>query len=118
EGLAHLGIGLGGKGLVRREHERRPPEARDDVRHGERLPGARNAEQGLVREPIADALDELVDRLGLIAGRRKRLGQTERAVGEGEDHGRRTAKGSMEAFESSTMKRRTTGTPSRRPEAE
>src|SRR5205807_1615110 len=71
----------------------------------------------LMLESFSDAVDELVDRLGLIAGRGKRLGQTERAVGEGEDHGRRTAIGNMKALESSTMKPRATETPIPRPEA-
>jgi len=104
EGLAHFGIELGGKRLVRREHERRPPEARNHVRHGEGLARAGDAEQRLIREAVADALDEPFDGLGLITGRSKRLGETERAVGEGEHHGCRTARGSMKALESSTMK--------------
>src|SRR5258708_27789631 len=97
---------LGGERLVRRRDEPGPSQAGDHVRHGECLPRAGDAEQRLVREPVADALDELVDRLGLIAGRSKRLGQTERAVGEGEDHRCCTAIGSMKAFEASTMSAR------------
>src|SRR5688572_30482262 len=44
----------------------------DDVRHRERLAGARDAHQALGALVLADAADELVDRLRLIAGRLER----------------------------------------------
>ena len=43
------------------------------LRHGVGLARAGDAEQRLEREAVVDALDELVDRLRLVAGRRKKL---------------------------------------------
>jgi len=42
----------------------------DDIRDGESLAGPGHAEQGLVSEAGAEAIDQLFDRLGLIARRR------------------------------------------------
>src|SRR5262249_41043457 len=64
-----------------------PAEARDDVRHGEGLARAGDSEQRLVRQPVTDALGQPVDRLGLVARRRERLREAERAVRKREHHG-------------------------------
>jgi len=50
-----------------------------------RLAGAGDAEQRLVRQPVEDALGELVDRLGLVARGGERLVQPEGAIREGDD---------------------------------
>ncbi len=84
--LAHLRVELRREGLVGSEDQRRTAEARDDVRHGERLTRAGNTEESLVRESVANAIDELLDRLGLIARGRKSLGEPERTVWESEHH--------------------------------
>ena len=84
--LAELRIKLRRKGLVRRQHQRRPACAGDDVGHGVRFSRARHAEQGLERQAVFDAFDELIDRLGLIAGRLKRLVKLVRAIGVSGDH--------------------------------
>jgi hypothetical protein len=65
--LAHLLEELGGEGLVVAEDERGPLEALDDVRHGERLAGPGGAEQGDGGVPAPQALDEAIDRRGLVA---------------------------------------------------
>ena len=83
--LAELRVELRRERLVRREHERRPPDARDHVRHRVSLARTGHAEQRLGREPVPDALGELLDRLRLVAGRRERLVQPERAARERED---------------------------------
>ena len=68
-------------------HQRRPPELRDDVGHGEGLARAGHAQQGLVRQAVLDALDQLGDGLRLVAGGlRNGWKQTERAIGEGDEH--------------------------------
>ncbi len=85
--LAELGIELRGERLVRRQHQRRPAGARDDVGHGVGLARPGHAEQGLEREPVGETFDQLVDRLGLVARRGKRLVQLVGAVGKLEDHG-------------------------------
>ena len=59
---------LGGQRPVGREHERRALDACDDVGHGEGLAGAGDAEERLVLVAAAQAVDELVDGLGLVAG--------------------------------------------------
>ena len=71
--LAELGVELRGERLVGREHQRRPIEARDDVRHRVRLARAGDAEQRLEREAVADSFDERIDRLRLVPGGRKKL---------------------------------------------
>ncbi len=86
--LPELAVELRRQGLVRREHQRRPAEARDDVRHGEGLARAGDTQQRLEREAVVDALDELVDRFRLVAGRRVELGEPKRTIGELEGHGR------------------------------
>ena len=71
EELAHLPVELRGQGLVRSEHQGRPPCPLDDLRHRERLSGAGDPEQRLVGQPGLDPLDEPLDRGGLVAGRGK-----------------------------------------------
>ena len=66
--LAHLAVELGGQRLVRSQHQRRPPDLLDHLRHRERLARARDPEQRLVGEPGLDPFDELLDCGGLIAG--------------------------------------------------
>ncbi len=85
--LAELGIELCRQGLVRCEHERRPPELRNHVRHRVGLARAGHAEQRLERQAVADSLREQRDRLRLVARGRERLVQLERAVGKRECHG-------------------------------
>src|SRR3954470_14020403 len=83
--LAELRVELRRQRLVRREHQRRPAEARDHVRHRVGLARAGDAEQRLVREPVVDAFGELVDRLRLVARRLERLVQAEGTVWKGDD---------------------------------
>ena len=85
--LAEFGIELRRERLVRREHDRRPAGACDHVGHGVGLARARHAKQRLISEPVLDALDQLVDRLRLVAGRQKRLVQLVGTVGKRHDHG-------------------------------
>ena len=87
EELAELGVELRGERLVRREHQRRPAGARDDVGHRERLARAGDAEQRLEREPVGEPFDQLRDRLGLVAGGLERLEELVGAVRIGDEHG-------------------------------
>jgi hypothetical protein len=86
EELAELRVQLRRQSLVRCEHERRPGELRDDVRHRVGLAGAGHAQQRLERQAVLDAFDELRDRFGLIAGGREELVEAEGTVGEGNEH--------------------------------
>jgi len=52
-----------------REDQRRPPGAGDDVRHGEGLAGAGNAEQGLECLAVAQPFEQCADSRRLVAGR-------------------------------------------------
>ncbi len=83
--VAQFGIQLRRQRLVRRHHDRRAAERRDDVGHGEGLARAGDAEQRLERQAVAYALDQLRDGLGLVARRLERLVQDVGAVGEGLD---------------------------------
>jgi hypothetical protein len=58
------------------------PSAGDDVGHRVGLAGARHSKQGLEGQAVLHALDQQADRLGLVAGRRKRLVQPVRAARE------------------------------------
>ena len=69
EKALHLAVELRGQGLVRREDDRRPPGAGDDMRHGKGLARAGDAEQHLVALVARDPLAQFVDRLRLVAGR-------------------------------------------------
>jgi hypothetical protein len=84
EELAELRVELRGEGLVGRDHQRRAPGAGDDVGHRVGLARAGDAEQRLVRETVVQALDQLVDRLRLVACGRERLVQAEGASGKGD----------------------------------
>ena len=59
------------KRAVRRQHQRRPLMARDDIRHGERLARPGGAEHGLRVHTGFESGEEPVDGLWLIAGRLK-----------------------------------------------
>ena len=69
EEVAELGVELGGERLVRRDDERGLVGAGDDVGHGERLAGARDAEQRLVLEALLHAALQGIDGAGLVAGK-------------------------------------------------
>ena len=69
EEVFEFAIELGSERLVWREDERRALSALDDVRHGEGLARAGDAEQDLVELVFFfQAGDKFVDRLGLVAG--------------------------------------------------
>jgi hypothetical protein len=76
EELAELGVQLRRQGLVGRHAPGRPAQAGDDVGHGVGLARAGHAQQGLERRPSVHAAHQLLDRLGLVAGGRKRLMQS------------------------------------------
>ena len=84
--LTHLRIQLCRQGFVGRHHQRRPPSLRNHVGHGEGLARSGYPQQGLIGQPILDALDEFGNGGRLIASRLKWLEQTERAIGEGDEH--------------------------------
>src|SRR5262249_30877693 len=65
--LLEFVVELRGERLVRRDDERRPVDACDDVRHRERLARAGDAEQDLMASAFLDPADELLDRLRLVA---------------------------------------------------
>ena len=69
--LAELVGQLGGEGLVRGHHQRRPLQPLDQPGRGRGLAGAGGAEQHDVALPRADPPLELVDRGRLVAGRRE-----------------------------------------------
>ena len=69
EEAAELLIELGGERLVVGHHQRGAVHPGDALRHGERLPGAGDAEQDLGRVAPLQALDELIDRAALIAAK-------------------------------------------------
>ena len=73
-----LAVELGRQDLVRRQHDRRALHLRDDVRHGEGLARAGHAQQHLVPLLPPQALDQLDDRLRLVAGRLELGDQLER----------------------------------------
>ena len=67
EEAPELAVELGGQRLVGREDQRRALGRLDHLRHGEGLAGAGDAEQHLGAVVAADALDQLGDRLRLVA---------------------------------------------------
>ena len=81
EELAELGVELRGERLVVGDHERRPVGLLDDRRHREGLARPGGAQQRLVALSALDTVDELGDRVGLIAGRLERGDEVE--VGHG-----------------------------------
>ena len=64
EELAHLAVELGGEGLVGREDQRRLAGLLDDVRDGERLARAGDAEKNLVPFAVAQPAAQLLDGRG------------------------------------------------------
>ena len=93
--FAHFRVKLGGECFVGRHDQRRDAEARNDMRHGVGLARSGDAQQCLVDQPVAHPCRQLVNGLGLIAGRRKRLMQPVRAVGEGDNFHENRAKTPM-----------------------
>ena len=73
-----LAVELGRQDLVRRQHDRRPLHLGDDVRHGEGLARAGHAQQHLILLLPPQALDQIDDRLRLVAGRLELGNQLER----------------------------------------
>ena len=71
EELPHLLGELGGEALVRSEDQRRLLRLLDRPGDGRRLAGPGDAEQRLEAIAAHDALAQLGDRLGLVAGRRE-----------------------------------------------
>ena len=69
EEALELAVELGGQRLVGGEDQRRALGLLDDLRHGEGLARAGDAEQHLVALAVRDAVDELGDRRA--AGRRR-----------------------------------------------
>jgi hypothetical protein len=82
EELAELAVQLRCQRLVGREHDGRAAGARDHVGHREGLARAGHAQQRLEGQTVADALHELGNGLGLVAGRGVGLQQLERRVGK------------------------------------
>ena len=72
EELAELGVELRGEGLVVGEDEGRAVGLLDDPGQCGGLPRAGGSKQDLVVEPLAEAVDQALDRLGLVAGRFER----------------------------------------------
>ena len=89
EELAELGVQLGGKRLVVGEDERRLLVTLDRLGHRVRLAAAGDAQQRLVAEAAREPVDELVDRLRLVAGGLE--GGDEAEVGHGIDGTTRAA---------------------------
>ena len=67
EEAPELAVELGRQRLVGRQDQRRALRRLDHLGHGEGLAGAGDAQQHLVAVVAAQALDQLVDRLGLVA---------------------------------------------------
>jgi hypothetical protein len=85
EELAELRIQLGCEGLVRGEHDRRTAGSGDHVGHRISLARTGHAEQRLVHQAVLDALDQTLDRRGLVARGREGLVQLERGIRERDD---------------------------------
>jgi len=66
--LVHLPVQLGGERLVRRKDQGRPLHCLDHVGDGIGLARPGHAQQGLVAQPVLQALHQLRDGLRLIAG--------------------------------------------------
>ena len=84
--LAHFSIELSRQRFVRRHDDRRTAQPRDHVSHGEGFAGPCHTQQRLERKTVLYSFNQLIDSLGLIAGRRKYLMQLVRTIGEGNDH--------------------------------
>ncbi len=68
EKSAEFAIKLCGEGLVVAEHEGGFAELPDDVGHGKGLPGAGDAQQGVMPCPVLQRTNQSGDRFGLVAG--------------------------------------------------
>ncbi len=75
--------------LVVDHHQRRTVHARDGLRHGERLAGAGDPEQHLVRVAALQPVDQLADGAGLVAGQLEIGDEGEAVVDRG--HGNRAS---------------------------
>jgi hypothetical protein len=80
EELAHLPVELGRQGLVRREDERGPTILANDVGDRERLARAGDTQQDLIAIAALEPIEELNDRLRLIALGLERRRQPERRL--------------------------------------
>src|SRR5205807_8473459 len=69
EEAAELGPELGGQRLVRAQHQDGPLNLLDDPAHDVGLAAAGDAHQDLLVQARAEAVDELLDGLRLVAGR-------------------------------------------------
>ena len=70
EELPHLAVELRGQRLVGCQNDRRSLRALDHVGHRVGLARTRNAKQDLLGESVAQALDQPINSLTLVAGRR------------------------------------------------
>ena len=66
--LLELRAELGRQGLVVGQYQRRPLDSLDDLGHGKGLSGASDAQQHLLLQSVLDALRQLGNSLGLVAG--------------------------------------------------
>ena len=80
--LAKLAVQLRGQGFVGRKDDGWPPQAGDDVGHGEGFARTRHAQQGLEGFAVFHALHQLFDGGGLVAGRGIRLEQVKGRAGK------------------------------------
>ena len=99
EKMFELGVKLCGERFVVRNDERRTLQSRDDVCHRERFPRAGNAEQRLPTISRAHAALEQINRLRLIARRRKFRDELKRLAAAFVFHGFRRSRGA--AFQDS-----------------
>ena len=65
----HLAVQLGRQGLVGRKDQGRSLHGLDHIGHGEGLAGTGHTQQGLVGQPVLQALDQGRDSLRLVTGR-------------------------------------------------
>ena len=68
EKLLKLRAQLGRQGLVVGQHQRRPLHRLDNLGHGKGLAGAGDPQQNLLFQSVFNALRQLGDGLGLVAG--------------------------------------------------
>ena len=78
--LLELAVELGGERLVVSDDERGPAHLRDHVGDGEGLARAGDAEQGLEAVAALQPVNQLADRLRLIAGRLELGAELEQAL--------------------------------------
>ena len=82
EKVPHLCISLGSQRLVGGHDDGRHAFAGDDVRHRVGLAGSRHAEQRLKHRSVLETFAKFLNRLRLIACRRKRRMKNERRIGK------------------------------------